>query len=463
MNRPTLRDLRTPPWLTAGLVALASTTLIAAGDAPAHGTSYATVRRGDVTSTAGAAGTIQSADTRELVFGTSGVVSRVEVSPGDKVKAGTVLARLDEAPARDQLEVTEAALAAAEDAYSKAQDGICSGGAGGSGGSGGMDGSSGSDASVRSEASGGPVGSGGIDGGVARQASFDGHPRWHHFPTPTPTPTATSPRPTPTPTTPHPTNSPTGRPNPTAHPKPTGGDGKGGHTRPGGPGKSTACGPGDVEQASAKVTQAEVKVREAERTLRATRLTAPMDGTVLEVNGTTGGQVAGAAKTGFITLGDLTDLQVRAMFPLGEVQNVEIGQPATIDLAIRPGHPYTGRVTRIDPAATTSGTRALYGVMISLDDESSGLLTGMTATTEVVTAKAEDALYVPVTAVHPTKTDTATVILRRNGHTTTRTVHLGVRGDRYVAITSGLSTGDHVLLTTETGTDGFPAPTFPAL
>ncbi len=79
---PTIRDLRTPPWLTAGAVALMATGLIAAGDAPAHGATYATVRRGTVTATAGAAGTIQSADTRELVFGTSGTVTKIEVSAG---------------------------------------------------------------------------------------------------------------------------------------------------------------------------------------------------------------------------------------------------------------------------------------------------------------------------------------------------------------------------------------------
>jgi HlyD family secretion protein len=127
-----------------------------------------------------------------------------------------------------------------------------------------------------------------------------------------------------------------------------------------------------------------------------------------------------------------------------------------------PGHPYTGRVTGIDPAATTSGTRALYGVMISLDDVPKGLLTGMSATTEVVTAQADDALYVPVNAVRAAKGDTGTVVVRRGGRTSTHTVHLGVRGDRYVAITSGLTAGDRVLMSSGTTTDGFPDPAFPA-
>jgi RND family efflux transporter MFP subunit len=218
-----------------------------------------------------------------------------------------------------------------------------------------------------------------------------------------------------------------------------------------------------VALAAASVTQAEAKERDAERTLSATKLTAPMDGTILSVDGTVGGQVAGQSRTGFVTLGDLNDLQVQAMYPLGEVNQLKLGQPATIGLGMLAGHTYRGTVARIDPAATTSGNRALFGVMVSLDEEPPpGLRTGMSATVEVVTAQAESTLYVPVGAVHPKSDGTATVLVRQGGHTTVRTVRTGVRGDRYVAIASGLAAGDHVVLPEDTGTDGFPSETFPS-
>jgi RND family efflux transporter MFP subunit len=217
-----------------------------------------------------------------------------------------------------------------------------------------------------------------------------------------------------------------------------------------------------VELASANATQAEVKEHEAERTLAATKLTAPIDGTVLAVDGTAGGQVAGQSRTAFVTLGDLNDLQVQAMFPLGEVNQLKLGQPATIGLGMLAGRTYRGTVARIDPAATTSGNRALFGVMISLDDvPPPGLRTGMSATVEVATAQAENTLYVPAAAVHPKSGGLATVLVRHGGHTTARTVRTGVRGDRYVAITSGLTAGDHVVIPAGTGPDGFPSATFP--
>jgi RND family efflux transporter MFP subunit len=217
-----------------------------------------------------------------------------------------------------------------------------------------------------------------------------------------------------------------------------------------------------VELAAASVTKAVVGERQAERILAATRLTAPMDGTVLSVDGAVGGQVSGQSKTGFITLGDLNDLQVQAMFPLGEVNQLKIGQEATIGLGMLAGPTYRGTVTRIDPAATMDGDRALFGVMISLDDKPPpGLRTGMSATAEVVTAEADGTLYLPAGAVHPKSGDLATVLVRNDGRTTARTVRTGVRGDRYVAVTSGLTAGDHVVMPAGTGADGFPSATFP--
>ena len=509
MKRPTLRDVRKPPWLAASAVVVLASGLVAVGDSPARGVAQATVRRGNVTATAGAAGTVQSADTRELVFGTSGTVTKIEVEPGDKVRAGAVLARLDDSDAKAQVDVAKAALAAADDTYAKAQEGICTGGGGGggsgdgggdsgSGGSGsGGSGSGGSGSGGSGSSGSGSSGSGGAAAAAAGYASGPVHgrgptakpaptptrttptptPRPTSRPTsrptgkPTPTPTRTTASPTPTRTTPHPTHSPTARPKPTGRPGQGGGAGRGaargggarGGGNPGGGARGGgACEANSVELASASVTQADVKERAAERTLAATKLTAPIDGTVLSVGGTVGGQVAGQSRTSFVTLGDLNDLQVQAMFPLGEVNRLKLGQPATIGLGMLAGHTYRGTVTRIDPAATTSGDRALFGVMISLDEvPPAGLRTGMSASVEVVTAQAESTLYVPVGAVHPKSGDLATVLVRHGDHTLARTVRTGVRGDRYVAITSGLTAGDHVILPTDTGPDGFPSTIFP--
>ncbi|MFB9835448.1 biotin/lipoyl-binding protein [Actinoallomurus acaciae] len=188
MNRSTIRDLRKPPWIAAGAVVALASGLVAVGDSPARAVTQATVLRGDVTATAGAAGTIQSADTRDLVFGTSGTVTKIDVAPGDKVRAGKVLARLDDTDARAQLEAAKAAVEAADETYSKAQQGICGGGNGGGSGSGGQ-------AQQTDYSSGG-----GRRGSSATKPRPTSRPTRSPTPTPTPTPTRRTPTPTPTPT-----------------------------------------------------------------------------------------------------------------------------------------------------------------------------------------------------------------------------------------------------------------------
>ncbi|WP_329242146.1 HlyD family efflux transporter periplasmic adaptor subunit [Actinoallomurus sp. NBC_01490] len=72
------------------------------------------VSRGTVVSSVSASGSVASAKSRDLSFGTSGTVDSIKVQVGDKVKKGRLLATLDDTSARDNLESAKAALSAAE-------------------------------------------------------------------------------------------------------------------------------------------------------------------------------------------------------------------------------------------------------------------------------------------------------------------------------------------------------------
>lgn len=76
----------------------------------------ARVTRTTVVAEVSASGSVESAKTRSLGFGASGTVRKIYVEPGDKVKKGQVLAKLDDAPARESVEAAKAALEAARDA-----------------------------------------------------------------------------------------------------------------------------------------------------------------------------------------------------------------------------------------------------------------------------------------------------------------------------------------------------------
>jgi macrolide-specific efflux system membrane fusion protein len=83
-------------------------------------TRYATVQAGTVTATASASGTVQSANTANADFGTTGTVTEIDVHVGDTVTKGQVLAKLDPTAAQDQLNTANANLASAQQSLARA-------------------------------------------------------------------------------------------------------------------------------------------------------------------------------------------------------------------------------------------------------------------------------------------------------------------------------------------------------
>jgi macrolide-specific efflux system membrane fusion protein len=81
---------------------------------------YATVQAGSVVATASATGTVQSANTANADFGTTGTVTEIDVKVGDAVIKGQVLAKLDPTAAQDQLNTANANLASAQQSLTRA-------------------------------------------------------------------------------------------------------------------------------------------------------------------------------------------------------------------------------------------------------------------------------------------------------------------------------------------------------
>ncbi|MEU7937402.1 efflux RND transporter periplasmic adaptor subunit [Microbispora bryophytorum] len=240
----------------------------------------------------------------------------------------------------------------------------------------------------------------------------------------------------------------------------TGQSGQGAQAGQGGQGGQRGQGGGarlTEAQAEAQVSQATSELAEAKEALAGVRIKAPADGTVMSVAGTVGSRYTSGT---FITLGDLDDLQVQAMFTESDIRFLKVGQAATVTLATRPGQEYPGTVAHIDPTATTSDRLVRYGVTIVLNSRPARLLLGQSATVRVTTGQAADALYLPSQAVRAQGDGTAVVTVADGGTHSPRTVKVGVRGDSYVEITGGLSEGDQVVLpgaSTAFPDEGFPA------
>ncbi|KAA9374425.1 efflux RND transporter periplasmic adaptor subunit [Microbispora cellulosiformans] len=228
--------------------------------------------------------------------------------------------------------------------------------------------------------------------------------------------------------------------------------GRGGQTGQGGARLTEA-------QAEAQVSQATTELAEAKEALAGIRIKAPADGTVLSISGDTGAHYTSGA---FVTLGDLDNLQVQALFTESDIRFLKTGQAAVVTLPTQPGREYAGTVAHIDPTATTSNRLVRYGVRIDLASRPARLLLGQSATVKVTTDEAADALYVPSQAVRVQGDGTAVVTVTDGGGAQVRRpVEVGVRGDTSVEVVTGLSEGDQVVLPTTTTAfpdEGFPAP-----
>ncbi|HEX5203279.1 HlyD family efflux transporter periplasmic adaptor subunit [Paractinoplanes rhizophilus] len=374
------------------------------------------VDRGAVTTQVATTGTVQPAQTRSLSFAVKGTVRSISVRAGTTVGPGQVLAKVDDTAAAEAVSDARDSLNDAEDALAEARENAAR-------------------TSSTTDACGANV--------AAAYASST--------PTATPPPTVTG--------SPSATASAGATPSRTAAPAasvtriapatPTGAGSTGrtpdGTTGAGSCGTGRAAGQPEGGQsgdailtAQQRVTRATRTLADAEDALAGTTITAPIAGRILGVGGQVGGQV-GAGST-FITLADVYDMQISAAFPEADADRLAAGQAGAVTLADRPGTEFEATVAQVDPTGTSDGTMVRYGVLLSFVDAPPGLLVGQSAGVKVTTGSKPDVLRVPSTAVHDLHDGTGTVL--KDG--ARAPVGVGLRGDQYTEITSGVAAGDRV-------------------
>jgi len=106
----------------------------------------------------------------------------------------------------------------------------------------------------------------------------------------------------------------------------------------------------EIASAAANAQQARAQLMEAEANLKDLTVKAPFDGTVI-TRAAEPGEVVQAG-TVVITLLDLSKVYLRGFVPEGQIGRVKIGQPAHVYLDSNPKQPLDAYVLRIDPEAT---------------------------------------------------------------------------------------------------------------
>lgn len=198
----------------------------------------------------------------------------------------------------------------------------------------------------------------------------------------------------------------------------------------------------DVVAADSELALAQAKYDAAKAVLESLEIKAPFDGIVFEVSAEAGQTYH--AEAALFTIGDPKALEVVANITEEDYPIVSVGQSVEVYFDARPEVTVKGKVERIIPKRI-EGDRPLYNIYVELNEIPDGLADGMTSDTAITIAKHAGVLCLPRAVVRASSGDTTTVKVWDGLQEVTQEIKLGLRGDTYVEIVSGLDEDEQVV------------------
>lgn len=191
----------------------------------------------------------------------------------------------------------------------------------------------------------------------------------------------------------------------------------------------------------AALETAQLNVQSAKANLDATQIVAPFDGTILTVSANVGDNVSASP---IITMGDMSTLFVQTYMDESDFQAFQVGNQARVVFNALQSQVFPGKVTEVDPALDTSSGTAVVSGLVQLDPTKTQLLVGMTASVTVIAGQAQDAVLVPIAALHQKAGGSYYVNVLKNGKLTQVDVQVGLKDIVNAEITAGVQPGDVV-------------------
>ena len=215
----------------------------------------------------------------------------------------------------------------------------------------------------------------------------------------------------------------------------------------------------------ANIKQAEIEVNTAETNVGYTKITAPMDGTVISVP-VSEGQTVNANQTTptIVTIADLSKMKIKPEISEGDITKVKAGQEVSFTILSDSQTVYHSVIDSVDPANTTitdssstssstnsssssSTTSAIYYYAnVLIDNPDRTLRIGMTTENNIKIANAKDVLLVSNMAIQKRDGKSVVNILNDKNQPEQREVETGVQNDFHTEIKSGLNEGEKVIV-----------------
>ncbi|OEF25774.1 efflux RND transporter periplasmic adaptor subunit [Vibrio rumoiensis] len=219
------------------------------------------------------------------------------------------------------------------------------------------------------------------------------------------------------------------------------------------------------DQLKAEIEKAKINVDSAKVDLGYTKISAPIDGTVV-YTAVEAGQTVNANQTTptIIELAQLDTMTVKAQISEADVIHVKAGQAAYFTILGQPNKQYKGTLRAIEPGPTimdgddsdlaiSDSDAIYYNALFDVPNPDGILRIGMTAQVSILLNQSKDALLVPAQVLkrmtgkgHKGNKGKFEVPILENGKVVYKPVTVGINNKVNVEITSGLTEGDQVVV-----------------
>ncbi|MDO4429870.1 MAG: efflux RND transporter periplasmic adaptor subunit [Lonepinella koalarum] len=219
----------------------------------------------------------------------------------------------------------------------------------------------------------------------------------------------------------------------------------------------------EVKVLEENVKQAEIEVNTAETNLNYTKITSPIDGTIISTP-ISEGQTVNANQTTptIVTVANLDKMRIKPQIAEGDIIQVKAGQEVRFKTLSDNNQFYQGIIESVDPATTTitdassttsslsasssSASAVYYYANMLIDNPNRALRIGMTTENTIKIAEAKNVLSVPNMALQRRDEQYVVQVLKEKDEVEQRIVNIGIHNDARTEITSGLQEGEIVIL-----------------
>jgi HlyD family secretion protein len=209
-----------------------------------------------------------------------------------------------------------------------------------------------------------------------------------------------------------------------------------------------------IAQSEAEVVRDRANLKQLEEQLGYTDIESPIDGIVLSRDVEMGDAVSsilvlGSSATLVMTLGDTSEVYVKGKVDESDIGKVYLGQPARIKVESFKDKTFNGKVTKISPMGVEKDNVTTFEVRVSINNPGGELKAEMTANAEIILEEHKNVLQIPEGAIIYDKDKKASVEIpdphAKDGKRKIA-VNIGISNGAKTEVLSGLKENDQVVL-----------------